>query len=108
MTHFTGSGLTAEYSLYVAAAQTQFRQSAISVSHGPFSSVLLVRTSAVCSDLVCLNPQTAQYKQQGHACKVVSDSLFGQQSMNVALHPHSCKESAVCPLKVTPYQPSGQ
>lgn len=108
VTHFTDSGLTAEYSLSVAAAQTPFRQSAISDSHSPFSSLLLVWTSAVCSDLVCLNPQTAQYKQQGHACKVVSDRVFGQQSINVALHPHSCKESAVCPLKVTPYLPSGQ
>lgn len=38
---------------------------------------------------------------------VVSDGLFGQHSIDVALHPHSCKELHVCPLKVTHNLPSG-
>lgn len=57
---------------------------------------------------VLVSWQTAQYKQQEQICVVVSDSLFGQRSITVALHPHSCKELPVCPLKMTPNLPSGQ
>ncbi len=57
---------------------------------------------------VLVSWQTAQYKQQEQICVVVSNSLFGQHSINVALHPHSCKKLPVCPPKVTPNLPSGQ
>lgn len=67
------------------------------------------------SDFCCLlrfclpvSWQTAQYKQQEQICVVVSDSLFGQHSINVALHPHTCKGLRVCPLKVTPNLPNSQ
>lgn len=56
---------------------------------------------------VLVSWQTAQYKQE-QICVVVSDSLFGQHSINVALHPHTCKELSVCPIKVTPNLPGGQ
>lgn len=96
-----------KYSLCVGAAQSLFKPCAV-LSYFFFRSIfiLLGWISATYSDSLLVSWQIAQYKQQEQICAVVSDSLFGLQRINVALHPHTYKEKPACLLKATPNLPS--